>query len=107
MNIRTHRIHGSMYIDLHKTIIFYNIVGINIPLIHGLLWDIFCGETPVTQLFPDMLCSTFCNGPPGRSPPSAFFSNIKIWMFPKIGEGSPKWMVKMKENLLKMDDLGV
>ena len=30
-----------------------------------------------------------------------------IWMFPKIGEFPPKWMVKIMENPLKMDDLGV
>ncbi len=30
-----------------------------------------------------------------------------IWMFPKIGGKKPKWMVKIMENLLKMDDLGV
>ena len=30
-----------------------------------------------------------------------------IWMFPKIGEKNPKWMVKVMENPIKMDDLGV
>ena len=30
-----------------------------------------------------------------------------IWMFPKIGGKTPKWMVKIMENLIKMDDLGV
>ena len=29
---------------------------------------------------------------------------IYIWMFPKIG--TPKWMVKIMENPIKMDDLG-
>ena len=29
-----------------------------------------------------------------------------IWMFPKIGGKPPKWMVKIMENLIKMDDLG-
>ena len=28
-----------------------------------------------------------------------------IWMFPKIG-GPPKWMVKIMEHPIKMDDLG-
>ena len=32
---------------------------------------------------------------------------IKIWMFPKIGGKPPKWMVKIMENPMKMDDLGV
>ena len=29
-----------------------------------------------------------------------------IWVFPKIGGKAPKWMVKMMENPIKMDDLG-
>ena len=29
-----------------------------------------------------------------------------IWMFPKIGGKPPKWMVKIMENPIKMDDLG-
>ena len=30
------------------------------------------------------------------------------WVFPKIGVvNPPKWMVKKKENPIKMDDLGV
>ena len=29
-----------------------------------------------------------------------------IWMFPKIGVFPPKWMVKIMENPIKMDDLG-
>ena len=33
--------------------------------------------------------------------------NISIWMFPKIGGKPPKWMVKIMENPIKMDDLGV
>ena len=28
------------------------------------------------------------------------------WMFPKIGGKPPKWMVKIMENPIKMDDLG-
>ena len=31
----------------------------------------------------------------------------RIWVFPKIGGKPPKWMVKIKENPIKMDDLGV
>ena len=36
-------------------------------------------------------------------------SNIDmyIWMFPKIGGKTPKRMVKIMENPIKMDDLGV
>ena len=34
-------------------------------------------------------------------------TNIGIWMFPKIGGKPPKWMVKIMENPIKMDDLGV
>ena len=30
-----------------------------------------------------------------------------IWVFPKIGGKPPKWMVKIMENPIKMDDLGV
>ena len=30
----------------------------------------------------------------------------KYWMFPKIGGTTPKWMVKIMENPIKMDDLG-
>ena len=30
-----------------------------------------------------------------------------IWVFPKIGGNTPKWMVKIMENPIKMDDLGV
>ena len=30
-----------------------------------------------------------------------------IWVFPKIGENPPKWMVKIMENPIKIDDLGV
>ena len=33
---------------------------------------------------------------------------IYIWIFPKIGENHPKWMVKILEKPMnKMDDLGV
>ena len=36
------------------------------------------------------------------------FVGSKIWMFPKIGGNPPKWMmVKIMENPIKMDDLGV
>ena len=31
---------------------------------------------------------------------------VTIWMFPKIGVFPPKWMVKIMENPIKMDDLG-
>ena len=31
---------------------------------------------------------------------------ISIWMFPKIGGKPPKWMVKIMENPIKIDDLG-
>ena len=30
-----------------------------------------------------------------------------IWVFPKIGVKPPKWMVKIMENPIKMDDLEV
>ena len=30
-----------------------------------------------------------------------------IWVFPKIGGKPPKWMVKIMENPVKIDDLGV
>ena len=30
-----------------------------------------------------------------------------MWVFPKIGGKPPKWMVKIMENPIKMDDLGV
>ena len=35
--------------------------------------------------------------------------SLLIWVFPKIGVsmGIPKWMVKIMENPIKMDDLGV
>ena len=32
---------------------------------------------------------------------------VPMWMFPKIRVGPPKWMVKIMENPIKMDDLGV
>ena len=32
---------------------------------------------------------------------------MQIWVFPKIGVFPPKWMVKIMENPIKMDDLGV
>ena len=31
---------------------------------------------------------------------------IAIWVFPKIGVFPPKWMVKIMENPVKLDDLG-
>ena len=31
---------------------------------------------------------------------------VSIWVFPKIGETPPKWMVKTMENPIKIDDLG-
>ena len=34
-------------------------------------------------------------------------SSICIWVFPKIGGNTPKWMVKIMENPMKMDDLGI
>ena len=37
---------------------------------------------------------------------SFFFIGANIWMFPKIGVFPPKWMVKIMENPIKMDDLG-
>jgi len=33
--------------------------------------------------------------------------HLSIWVFPKIGGKPPKWMVKIMENPIKMDDLGV
>ena len=30
----------------------------------------------------------------------------KIWVFPKIGGTPPKWMVKIRENPIRIDDLG-
>ena len=30
-----------------------------------------------------------------------------IWVFPKIGGNPPRWMVKIMENPIQMDDLGV
>ena len=33
--------------------------------------------------------------------------NCFKWVFPKIGVFPPKWMVKIMENPIKMDDLGV
>ena len=34
-------------------------------------------------------------------------ADVKIWVFPKIGGKLPKWMVRIMENPIKMDDLGV
>ncbi len=34
-------------------------------------------------------------------------SKINTWVLPKIGVKPPKWMVKIMENPIKMDDLGV
>ncbi len=36
-----------------------------------------------------------------------FFLQECIWVFPKIGGKTPKWMVKIMENPINMDDLGV
>ena len=30
-----------------------------------------------------------------------------VWLFPKIGVFPPKWMVKIMENPIKLDDFGV
>ena len=38
----------------------------------------------------------------GRNP-----ANQLIWVFPKIGGKPPKWMVKIMENPIRMDELGV
>ena len=35
-----------------------------------------------------------------------FFILWSIWVFPKIGGKPPKWMVKIMENPIRMDDLG-
>ena len=35
-----------------------------------------------------------------------FSSYFLSWVFPKIGGKPPKWMVKIMENPIKMDDLG-
>ena len=34
------------------------------------------------------------------------YISMYIWVFPKIGFFTPKWMVKIMENPIKMDDLG-
>ena len=34
------------------------------------------------------------------------YDYVCIWVFPKIGS-TPKWMVKIMEDPIKMDDLGV
>ena len=34
------------------------------------------------------------------------YISMYIWVFPKIGETPPKWMVNIMENPIKMDDLG-
>ena len=31
----------------------------------------------------------------------------KYWVFPKIGGKTTNWMVKIMENPMKMDDLGI
>ena len=43
---------------------------------------------------------------PFQAPNGREVENIPIWLFPKIGV-LPKWMVKIMENPIKMDDLGV
>ena len=37
---------------------------------------------------------------------AADFDGQNIWVFPKIVGKPPKWMVKIMENPIKMDDLG-
>ena len=39
----------------------------------------------------------------------ASYANLPegIWVFPKIGGKTPKWMVKIMENSVQMDDFGV
>ena len=47
---------------------------------------------------------------PGREVttiPAFFQISGTIWVFPKIGGKPPKWMVKIMEKPIKMDDLGV
>jgi len=38
--------------------------------------------------------------------PESYDWILYIWGFPKIVGKPPKWMVKIKENPIKMDDLG-
>ena len=45
--------------------------------------------------------------PLGRDGGMQILGAIHIWVFPKIGGFPPKWMVKIMENPMKMDDLGV
>ena len=33
-------------------------------------------------------------------------SHDPMWVFPKIGGKPPKWMVKIRENPIRIDDLG-
>ena len=42
----------------------------------------------------------------GRTLTSINFEKKNMWVFPKIGGKPPKWMVKIRENPIKMDDLG-
>ena len=48
---------------------------------------------------------------PVKEPPQAQDDNRssvdEIGVFPKTGGKTPKWMVKIMENPIKMDDLGV
>ena len=46
------------------------------------------------------------HGAPGQTIDSLDSCKRDIWVFPKIGGFPPKWMVKIMENPIKMDDLG-
>ena len=55
---------------------------------------------------------TFCHKENGGGRPLGMVPLIinpiyTLWVFPKIGGKPPKWMVKIMENPIKMDDLGV
>ena len=67
-------------------------------------WGFFCSEKKTRGLLPGVMAS--CNKktrPLGLWCGGAFWST---WVFPKIGGKPPKWMVKIMENRMKMDDLG-
>ena len=49
----------------------------------------------------------FCGDPLACFPPIHQPKFSSTWLFPKIGGKPPKWMVKIMENPIKMDDLGV
>ena len=42
-----------------------------------------------------------------RTPKWPKIFRLRIWVFPKIGVFPPKWMVKIMDNPIKMDNLGV